>query len=351
MNFSSTTSPAGCEADLLFGQRLQHPSPWRAAFLIFLIIFNILTFPITAVLNALVMISVKAKSQLRAHKSNILLAFLALTDFTVGILVQPTFAAVLIMLVLDEPRGYCVFQVLRYVIIVMVNASLFHLVLLSGERYIAMKHTFGYPFLVTEGRLLVSCALAWFLSVLQTVLLLFNETVFLGTKVASNALSLVAIFFCHVTVFRETRRREQRVAAQQATLRARNEFERNKKAVKLTAIMLAVLMLCLVPSKIAVMLLRFISDTAKEAFFTVFLSSQVLSFLNSLLNPIIYVVRMRQFRVAFIELLFRTVHTVDAEETEIRLCGVPNAVVRVNRVKAEQDQNEKPQHDMNEENV
>ena len=99
------------------------------------------------------------------------------------------------------------------------------------------------------------------------------------------------------------------------------------------------------------MLLRFISDTAKEAFFTVFLSSQVLSFLNSLLNPIIYVVRMRQFRVAFIELLFRTVHTVDAEETEIPLCGVPNAVVRVNRVKAEQDQNEKPQHDVNEENV
>ena len=108
-------------------------------------------------------------------------------------------------------------------------------------------------------------------------------------------------------------------------------------------------MLCLVPSKIAVMLLRFTSDTAKEALFTVFLSSQVLSFLNSLLNPIIYVVRMRQFRVAFIELLFRTVHAVDAEETEIRLFGVPNAVVRVNRVKAEQDQNEKPQHDVNEE--
>ena len=214
-----------------------------------------------------------------------------------------------------------------------------------------MKHTFGYPSLVTEGRLLVSCALAWFLSVLQTVLLLFNETVFWGTKVASDTLSLVAIFFCHVTVFRETRRHEQRVAAQQATLRARNEFERNKKAVKLTAIIVAVLMLCLVPSKIAVMLLRFTSDTAKEAFFTVFLSSQVLSFLNSLLNPIIYVVRMRQFRVAFIELLFRTVHTVDAEETEMRLFGVSNAVVRVNRVKADQDQNEKPQHDVNEENV
>ena len=161
MNFSSTTSPAGCEADLVFGKRLQHPSSWGVAFLIFLIIFNIITFPITAVLNVLVMISVKAKSRLRAHKSNVLLAFLALTDFTVGILVQPTFAAVLIMMLLDEPRGYCVFQVLRYVIIVMVNASLFLLVLLSGERYIAMKHTFGYPSLVTRYWVIVQNCTRW----------------------------------------------------------------------------------------------------------------------------------------------------------------------------------------------
>ena len=183
MNFSSTTSPAGCESDLVFGKRLQHPSPWGVAFLIFLIIFNIISFPITAILNALVMISVKAKSRLRAHKSNILLAFLALTDFTVGILVQSTFAAVLIMLLLNEPRGYCILQVLRYANMVVVFSSLFHLVLLSGERYIAMKHPFYYVTLVTDGRLPVASSLAWFLSVLQTVLLfLLSKLWFCGVQ-------------------------------------------------------------------------------------------------------------------------------------------------------------------------
>ena len=108
-NFSFTTSPAGDEADLVFGSRLHHPSLSGIAFLIFLIIFNIITFPITAVLNALVMISDNAKSRLRA-----LLAFLPLTDFTVGILVQAAFAAMLIMLLLDETRVFCVWQVLRY---------------------------------------------------------------------------------------------------------------------------------------------------------------------------------------------------------------------------------------------
>ena len=65
-----------------------------------------------------------------------------------------------------------------------------------------------------------------------------------------------------------------------------------------------------------------------------------------MLKPVIYALRMKQFRVAFIGLLFRTVNTADAEEIEMRFFGIPNAVVRVNRVKADQ-----AQQDVYEENV
>ena len=343
MNFSSTTSPAGCEADGLFGKRLQHPSSWGLAFLIFLIFFNIITFPITAVLNALVMISVKTKSRLRAHKSNILLAVLALTDFTIGILVQPAFAAVLIMVLLNEPRGYCVLQVLRYANIVVVVSSLFHMVLLSGERYIAVKHTFYYITLVTEGRLLVAIALTWFLSVFQTVLLfLMSKTMVLRGLTISMSVCLAVIFFCHGTVCFETRRHEKQVAARQTTPEAREQFEKNKKAVKLTSIILAALLLCFIPANVAQLVAsRFVGHVTDEIIVLFAFLSLSLSFLNSLLNPIIYVLRMKRFRVAFIELLFRTVNSVVAEEIEIRFFGVPNAVGR----------NEQVQQDVNEEEV
>ena len=330
MNFSSTTSSAGGEADLVFGKRLHHLSPSGVAFLIFLIIFNIITFPITAVLNSLVMISVKAKSRLRAHKSNILLAFLALTDFTVGILVQPAFAALLIMLLLDEPRGYCVLQVLRCALIVLLNSSLFHLVLLSLERYIAMKHTFSYPSLVTEGRLLVASLLSWLFSVFQTVLLLVSKTVLLRSVMISTSLSLVVIFFCHFTVCRDIRRHEKRVAAQQTTPEAREQFERNKKAVKLTFIILAALLLCFTPVNVAkIVLLSYhgdITHITHEALVMFFCFSLSLSFFNSLLNPVIYALRMNQFRVAFIELVFRT----DEEIEMPRFLRFRNSLVRVN---------------------
>ena len=54
---STDTSP-GCEAELLFGERLQQPSPVTVGALIFIITIQILTFPFTAVLNVLVMIAV-----------------------------------------------------------------------------------------------------------------------------------------------------------------------------------------------------------------------------------------------------------------------------------------------------
>ena len=351
MNSSSDTSPTGCEADLVFGKRLQHPSSLSVAFFIFLIIVNLLTFPVTAVLNALVMISVQTKSRLRVHKSNVLLAFLALTDFTVGILVQPAFSAVLIMLLLNEPRGYCVLKVLRHVTFV-VNASLFHLVLLTGERYIAMKHPFSYLTFVTEGRLLFASAMAWFLSISHSVLLLLSQPVFFICVSISSILSFAVISFCHVTVLGETRRHERQLAAQQATSEAREEFDSNKKAFKLTSIILVLLILfVLIPTSTLPVVLFSYREFTPEAVYLFFSFTMSLVFLDSLLNPIVYALRLRQFRVAIIELLFRTVNIVDAEEIEMRFSGGPNAVVRVNRVKDKQGQEEQNQQNMTVENV
>ena len=73
----------------------------------------------------------------------------------------------------------------------------------------------------------------------------------------------------------------------------------------------------------------------------------VTSFLGVASQPdCFYALRLRQFRVAIIELLCRTLTTTDAEKIEMRFFGVPNAVVRVSRVKDEQNQ-----QNMNGENV
>ena len=328
---SSQTSPPGCETDLLFGIRLQHPSPFTQALLIFIIFINILTFPFTAALNLLVMIAIKVKSRLRAHKSNVLLAMLASTDFAVGVLVQPAFIAAVIMILLGEPSLYCLLRFVRPVISGLTDASLFHLVLISGERYFAIKHTFAYTTLVTEARLLVASVLVWLLSVILQVIFLFKlDTVVLRTKQTAIALSIAFIVFCHVTVYRETRRHEQQLAVQQVTQEAREQFEKDKKAFKLTSIIIAVVVLFYLP--LIVFLIAASSYRSKvtpETMYMFFPGVICILLLNSLINPIIYSIRMRQFRVAFIELICGTANIVEAEEVEMRLFGAPNSVVRL----------------------
>ena len=342
---STYSTPAGCKAhpvtDLLLAKNLQQISPSGQAFLIFLIVVNILTFPLTAVLNALVMISVKMKSRLRDHKSNVLLALLALNDFSVGILAQPSFALVSIIFCVNPPSAYCAWRFLAPVMGCLVSASLLHMVLLSGERYLAMKHPFAYITLVTEGRLLIASVLIWLLSVFQRVLSVLDIILISRTNSIFIILSIGLIVYCHITVYSVTRRHEKQLASQQVTQEARQQFERDRKAFKLTSIILAVLLLCFLPGFIIISALGLTSlgtEATAEARYLLHSFSVSIVFMNSLLNPIIYSVRIRQFRVAFIELLFRTVNIAQAEQIEMRFFGATNAVGHVVGNKAEEDE-------------
>ena len=326
---STYTSPTKCEADLLLGGRLQNPSPVGVATLIFIITIEVLKFPFTAILNALVMIAVKLKSRLRAHKWNILLAFLASTDFTVGAIVQPSFIAVLVMLLLDEPSGYCLLGVLRLAVGSLIDASLFHVALISGERYLAMKHPFAYSTIVTEVRLLLASAVVWLLSVTLQILLFVDKTVLVRLNNAFVGLSLAFIIFCHVAVYCESRRHEQQLAAQQVSREAREHVQKNKKVFKLTSVILVAVVVCYIPMVIfTIVVSKYGSEMSLEKVYIFFASITSIVLLNSFINPIIYSIRLRQFRVALIELICRSVNIAEAEGIEMRVFGTPKAVVR-----------------------
>ena len=136
------------------------------------------------------MIAVKMKPRLRSHKSNIGLALLASTDFVVGILVQPSLIAMIITVLLDDiSSATCVLQGLtRAMSVISVSTSLIHMALISGERYVAMRHPFAHFNLVTEGRLLVASALAWLLSIIVHIGLVVYRSVFLPINIATMAL-------------------------------------------------------------------------------------------------------------------------------------------------------------------
>ena len=243
MNSSLSSSefiPHGCVVYEVMGGRLHQPSILTQAFLIIIIAVFILTSPVTAAMNSLVMIAVKMKARLRVHKSNTALALLASTDLTVGVLVQPLYVALMRTILLDETSSAsCALQVFtRILCSVGVSASLIHMALVSGERFLAMRRPFAHLTLVTDSSLLAASFLAWLLSIPLHIPLTVNKSAFFPVTNTFVDLCITFIIFCHTAVYREIRWHEEQIAAQQVTVKAREQFEKDKKAFKATFIVI-----------------------------------------------------------------------------------------------------------------
>ena len=278
--------------------------------------------PFTIVLNALVMVAVKIKRRLQTHP-NILLACLALTDLMVGLVAQPLHITKTILLIQGKDfHEFCDIDLAFSVsFIMLVLATSCQLVLISGERYLAIKHTFTHATVVTKARLIVSSAVAWITAaIFFLVNSYFKVFLFVWPTIIFSTIVLLQIL-----VYKEARRHEKQILSQQVSLQARAKFKQEKKALKLTAILIMTIFLCFfLPSIVLFVTWQLFREKLSPDVKTLVRHFSLLPpIINSVINPVIYTVRKRQFRVAFIELLLRK-NFQDAEEFERRLFGTTN---------------------------
>ena len=210
-------------------------------------------------------------------------------------------------------------------------ASLSHLAMMNVERYIAIKHPLQYETIVTENRLTCLFVLLWISDILLTVPLSFVENnIYLTVDNSTMFLCMAIIFYCQIVLYYETSRHQKEIAAQQVSLEAREKFLKEKKAFKLTTTVLFFWILCYLPLILARTLIsKSIIKSVNLAYMALF-AGIIVKIFNSIVNPIKYCVKIRQFRVAFIQLVFRKSNT-QAENMEKRVFG------RLNRVMPHQE--------------
>ena len=163
-------------------------------------VFSLAASSLTIFLNALVMVVVKTKQRLQTPP-NILLACLALTDLMVGLVVQPLHLTKTILLIQGKDfHEFCQINLaFTMSFVIFFFASLFHLVLISGERYLAIKHTFTHTNVVTKARLLISSAVAWIAAVIYLLVASYSMVVALVFKAATFS----SIVLLHTLVYKE----------------------------------------------------------------------------------------------------------------------------------------------------
>ena len=337
-NFTNRIASATCDLEYLLAWKESDRSSGVFAVLLTTIILHSLTFPLTILLNVSVMVAVKTKAQLQTN-SNALLACLASTDVSTGVLVQPLYIAMEIMvLVGHKVNEFCTLNaILGYAFYILGAASLYHLVLISGERYFAIKNTFSYATTVSKPRILGGAVVAWFLAIVPSPLsILLPWDLILVASFIFRGVSLFLVFYLNAVVFGEVRRHEKNLIHQQVSVQMKEKLKKEKKGLKTTVRIVASIFLCYLPA-----LIFFSVVPAKGEGFPVYIAcvsfilSTSLNVFNSIINPFIYTLGNRQFRTTIIQILLRK-DIAQAREIEFRIFGSPNAVGVVGHVSRRQ---------------
>jgi len=282
----------------------------KTAFSMTAIILNVLSFPVTILMNVLVIMAVKTRRRLQS-KYNILLACLAGTDLLVGAASQPTLIAAEIYVIKGLPLiEYCRYYEQTHLIFsIPLFASMCHLTLISIERFVAMKYTFRYGTIVTEFRLKMAVVSSWVIACCPPILERFSEkfqTPIRVTMISFLYFNISLILFCHLSVYFVTRRHEKQIKCEQVSPQAAADFAKEKKALKTTRIILMALLVCTLPIFSYAVFLQVSFKGSSYIVNVIVLSHPVVISvvsLNSLCNPIIYCFRNKTFQNTCKELL------------------------------------------------
>ena len=223
----------------------------KIAFAMIAIILNILSFPVTILMNVLVIMAVKTRPRLQSNY-NILLACLDGTDLLVGAGSQPSYILGQIYVIkgifLSEYCGY--HKLTNLLVLCPIFASVLHLTLISIERFVVLKYTFRYITIVTGLRLKTAVVSSWFFAFCPAILRSLSEKLEFISGVAAVIvlfLNISLIIFCHLSVYFVTRRHEKQIKCEQVSPQAAADFAKEKKALKTTRIIIMALLVCLFP--------------------------------------------------------------------------------------------------------
>jgi len=281
-----------------------------------------LLIPPTILLNAVVIVGIYKTPSLHSP-SNVLLCGMALTDLGAGAVAMPIFVIVSVAYATNSPSLWCDVDLLSKVLVTPFSGvSFVTLTLISLDRMIALQFHMRYTSIVTNRRVVSALVVVWIAAFFISSSHLWNVKIMEWSTVGIFTLCLITCSFNNAIIFRILHRHRVAIAHQQQQVQLNqstdniNMAQRRKTSSTMLWVYL-LFILCYAPF-LAVRVLRNFYGKNTKALYIAFSIPYTIMYVNSLLNPVLYCIKMRPIRKAVFGLI----------PTKLRCCMRLNVLER-----------------------
>ena len=263
----------------------------------------------TAIMLNSVTIYAMRKSSLMPKPLKTLLLSLAISDLGVGLLVQPFAIELLVKWTQRNNPSCTIYTSFTIILSLFSYASLFSVMIISADRFLAIHLHLRYQELVTYKRVVSVAISIWILSAFLSLVLMWapNNISFLIAAVV-EVVCLASTTFFNYKIYLAVRRHTNQIQALQLQIQeeqGHGENAANSASLQKSALgafyVYVLFLLCYLPNICSYILITIYgSGTTIKGFFVCTLT---LVSINSSLNPLIYCWKMRHVRRAIMDIL------------------------------------------------
>ena len=255
---------------------------------------------VTAILgNVLILLSFVLESSLRST-SNYLFIGLALTDLGVGLVVHPLYIFVLFSVYYNSVPHCTVLAAYSIATSFLGGISLLYIILIGMDRYLAIRLHLRYRQFVTETRTNIMQVSVWVINATLGLVWMKGFHVYSMFAAAVVSISLLVTFAVYIKVYLVVKRHKVQIHDQMSAQMLQFEncrLKRLRKSAINTLYVFFVFLFCYLPFSVTTTINN-ISSAPNRASVLAFEVSATLMLSNSSLNPLMYCVRLPDFRRA-----------------------------------------------------
>ena len=259
---------------------------------------------VTVVGNALVIIAVwkDPLKTLRSSPSNAILVSLAVADLMVGLVLAPGAALFYLRFAVKAQPWIFLMFVIEFSHFFLA-VSVFHILLLTIDRYFALAKPLKYRAIVTKGRVAVVSSFIWVFCFCYGVLSSILKVHFF----VSWFIYVLIIWFCSewvsclylATLKQLCKHYKTRITAENSQSNLMLLYQREKKVCVVILSVILVFYFCFLPWLVNQFLFFFCQSCHKRAWMVFYHVATLLLFINSAVNPLLYSWRFSKFRATF----------------------------------------------------